>query len=127
MSGKRIPLLAKLPAVDPQRAGRQAARSGVNIDSPVTIRRATEADLSSVHEIAQLDSQWPPTPPFLVAEVGEEIVAAIAPATDVVVANPFRYTAHAVALLRLRAEQLTPGRPLARIRRRRVSPAPTTG
>jgi hypothetical protein len=103
-------------------------RSGPQLDRdrPVTIRRATGADLASLREIAQLDSQGPPRGPSLVAEVGNEIVAAIAIDTDTVIANPFKPTANAVALLRLRAEQLaspqTPSRrALGRLRPRNAA------
>jgi hypothetical protein len=74
---------------------------------PVTIRPARSTDLGSVREVALLDSQRPPRGPLLVAAVGNEIVAALVIGTGAVIANPFRHTAGAVALLRLRAEQLS--------------------
>jgi hypothetical protein len=87
---------------------------------PVTIRRARSADLASIREVALLDSQQRPSGPLLVAAFGDEIVAALVLGTNVVIANPFRRTAGAVALLRLRAEQLTSaesGEPGAALRR----------
>jgi hypothetical protein len=86
---------------------RPAGGSDVDGDRPVTIRYGTSGDLASIREVAQLDSQGPPTGPSLVAEIGNEIVAAFAIDTGTVIANPFTPTADAVALLRLRAEQLT--------------------
>jgi hypothetical protein len=74
---------------------------------PVTIRPARSIDLGSVREVALLDSQRPPRGPLLVAAVGDEIVAALVIGTGAVIANPFRRTTDAVALLRLRAEQLS--------------------
>ena len=71
----------------------------------VTIRPSTHADFASIRMIAELDSQQPPNPPFLVAEADGEIVAALAIEPGIIVANPFRHTAHVVALLRLRAQQ----------------------
>lgn len=91
----------------PAATGRPGGRPHADPDRPVTIRRATSADHASLREIAHLDSQGPPSGPLLVAEIGDEIVAAIAIDTARVIANPFRRTADAVALLRLRAEQLT--------------------
>ena len=92
----------------------------------MTIRRATSADHASLRAIAHLDSQGPPSGPLLVAEICDEIVAAIAIDTARVIANPFRRTADAVALLRLRAEQLTSRqtpseRGLARLRARNAA------
>jgi hypothetical protein len=55
-----------------------------------------------------------------VAEVGGEIVAALAIETGSVIANPFRNTAQLVALLRLRADQLSVTIPQARTGLRRL-------
>jgi len=119
-NAKPTALLAPRQAADRQRARERAPRIVGNTGFPVTIRRSTETDLSSIREIAQLDSQRPPGPPFLVAEVDEEMVAAIATEAGVVVANPFRHTAQAVALLRLAAEHLASNRPPARTDLRRA-------
>jgi hypothetical protein len=83
------------------------SRSAVVRDCPVTIRCATDADLASIRGVALLDNQRPPRGPALVAEVAGEVVAVFAIDSSTVVANPFKPTADAVALLRLRAEQLT--------------------
>jgi hypothetical protein len=103
----RLTVRLKRLASRPTATGRPAGRSDVGRDRPVTIRYATIGDLTSIWEVAQLDSQGPPSGPSLVAEIGNEIVAAFAIDTDTVIANPFKPTADAVALLRLRAEQLT--------------------
>jgi hypothetical protein len=96
-------------------------RAAGGSDPPLTIRSSRHADRGAIARVAQLDSQWPPREPLLVAEVGDEIVAALSLETDAVVANPFKRTADAVALLRLRAEQLAlPGR-RARAARRRLA------
>ena len=92
------------PTSRPAATSRPGNRSDVS--HPVTIRPAKSSDLASIREVAQLDSQRPPSGPLLVAEVGGEIVATLVIGTDVVIANPFRPTADAVALLQLRAEQL---------------------
>jgi hypothetical protein len=96
---------------------------------PVTIRRSTQADLAALGRIAQLDSQPLPNQPVLVAELGGEMVAALAVETGTVVANPFRHTAQVVALLRLRADQLafTPRPARTGLRRFRVRRALVSG
>jgi hypothetical protein len=110
-------LLAQQRATDLKRAGERArlasetrlarALSPDMHACPVTIRWATPDDIASVREIADLDSRRPPSGACLVAELGDEMVAVLSIETGDVVANPFRHTAHAVALLRVRAKQLT--------------------
>jgi hypothetical protein len=108
-------LLAQQRAADLQRAGERARRAGETRlarelpdmrDCPVTIRWATPDDIALVREIADLDSRRPPSGACLVAELGDEMVAVLSIETGDVVANPFRHTAHAVALLGVRAKQL---------------------
>lgn len=89
-------------------------------DCPVTIRWATPDDVTSIREIADLDSRRPPTEPCLVAELGAEMVAVLSVVTGDVAANPFRHTAHTVALLRVRAKQLTSHRRVLRAGLRRL-------
>jgi hypothetical protein len=72
----------------------------------VLMRRAADADTARVWELARLDDRRMPAGPFLVAELGDEIVAAKSLSTGAVVADPFRRTADAVAMLELRAAQL---------------------
>jgi hypothetical protein len=72
----------------------------------VTIRWSTPEDIASVREIADLDSRRLPSGSCLVAELGDEMVAVLSIETGDVAANPFRHTAHAVVLLRVRAKQL---------------------
>jgi hypothetical protein len=102
--------LAKQQVLELQLRGQRARlamgeRSEAKSDS-VTIRRSTPADIVALRRLAQLDSQHPPSQPVLVAELGGEIVAALALETGIIVANPFQRTAQVVALLRLRADQL---------------------
>lgn len=77
------------------------------IDDAVTMRRATAADAARLRALAQLDDKRLPTGPFLVADVAGEIVAAVSIPTRIAVADPFRPTADAVAMLRLRAAQVS--------------------
>ncbi len=74
---------------------------------PVMVRRATPADGGRVWELARLDDARMPAGPYLVAEVSGEIVAALSLPTGAVVADPFRTTSDAVAMLELRALQVS--------------------
>ena len=71
----------------------------------ISIRPAGCDDYVALWSIAALDSSALPAEPLLVAEEGGAIVAAISLGSGEVVADPFRRTAGAVALLRLRASQ----------------------
>jgi hypothetical protein len=74
---------------------------------PVLMRRATADDTGRIRTLARLDDRRLPAGPFLVAEAGGEIVAARSLATGAVVADPFRLTSDVVAMLRLRASQVS--------------------
>ena len=76
------------------------------LPDPVVVRHATARDERRIGELARLDDRRLPAGPFLVAEFGGETIAAMSLSADVVVADPFRRTADAVDLLRLRAFQL---------------------
>jgi hypothetical protein len=72
----------------------------------VTIRAARPGDAPAIERLSQLDSRPTPTGSVLVAEVGDELMAAVAVAGGEAVADPFQPTAALVSLLRVRAEQL---------------------
>jgi hypothetical protein len=72
----------------------------------VLVRRAAASDDARIRVLARLDDRRMPGGPFLVAELGDEIVAAMSLKTRAVVADPFRRTADASDLLRLRGEQI---------------------
>src|SRR6476469_9114671 len=84
----------------------------------VLMRRATGEDSARIRTLARLDDKRMPAGPFLVAESGGEIVAARSLATGAVIADPFRLTSDIVAMLSLRASQMTE---LATRRDRRAS------
>jgi hypothetical protein len=63
-------------------------------------------DDAAVRRLARLDSARPLREPVLLAEDGGRPVAALSLADGRVVADPFRRTRDAVAMLRLRAAQL---------------------
>jgi hypothetical protein len=88
------------------------------LDPAVVIRAARGSDGIALERLAQLDSQPAPTGDILVAERDGELVAAHAPATGAVIADPFRPTADVVALLRLHGR-----RGAAHGARRRLRPA----
>jgi hypothetical protein len=73
---------------------------------PVTIRVAAPDDAEALRRLAELDSARPLTGHLLLAEQRGEPVAAISLGTGSVVADPFRRSADAAHLLRLRRYQL---------------------
>jgi hypothetical protein len=72
----------------------------------VVIRRAAEADRSGVARLAALDSAPAPGGNVLLALVDDVAWAALSLDDGRAVADPFRPSAHAVELLRIRAGQL---------------------
>lgn len=74
----------------------------------MVLRAARPTDETVLRRLAALDSTRPLQGNALVAEVDGEPVAAIGLADGRVVADPFRRTADAVELLRVRAQRLTP-------------------
>jgi hypothetical protein len=86
------------------------------LDAPaLTLRYATPSDVDAIDRVAQLDSQRAPRGVVLVAEVGDDLWAAISLDDHHAVADPFRPAGELVALLHERARQL---------RRKRHSGAP---
>src|SRR5919199_6521677 len=71
----------------------------------ISIRPAGCDDYVALWSLATLDSATVPAEPLLVAEEDGAIVAAMSLADGETIADPFRRTAGAVALLRLRASQ----------------------
>jgi hypothetical protein len=72
----------------------------------LTIRLATSDDAFAVRRLAVVDSSDPPTGSLLIAEVDDELWAALSLDTGAAVADPFRPSAEAVELLRLHAGHL---------------------
>lgn len=69
----------------------------------IVIRRATEADIRALADLAILDSRAALTGPALIAEVDGVVRAALDTADGSVAADPFAPTAELVELLRLHA------------------------
>jgi hypothetical protein len=72
-------------------------------DKTLTIRRADAADSGALVRLAALDSASPPTGDALLAEVGDELWAAIELDSGTAIADPFRPSGDLIDLLRLRA------------------------
>jgi len=85
--------------------------------STTLIRPARPEDAETLEILAGLDSSPALFGPVLLAEIDGNAVAAVGLLDGRVVADPFEYSAAAVALLRTRAAQLRPARQ-ARTRRR---------
>ena len=69
----------------------------------LTIRHATTADKFAIRRLAVLDSSSPPTGDVLLAEMDDELWAALSVETGDSIADPFRQSGELVDLLRLRA------------------------
>jgi hypothetical protein len=69
----------------------------------LTIRHATTADEFAVRRLAVLDSSSPPTGDVLLAEMDDELWAALSLDSGAAIADPFRPSGDLVDLLRLRA------------------------
>ncbi|HET7047294.1 MAG TPA: hypothetical protein VFI54_03415 [Solirubrobacteraceae bacterium] len=89
----------------------------------ITIRSAYADDLAALARLATLDSAaGVPAAPVLVAEVDDELRAALSLADGSVIADPFFPTQHLVRLLRAHAAAVaetrarSPRRPLKRLR-----------
>jgi hypothetical protein len=80
--------------------------STVAIRDVVAIRPAHDGDLAPLHDLAELDSAEPLAGPVLVAVVDGAVWAALSLDDGRVIADPFRPSAGAVELLRVRRAQL---------------------
>jgi hypothetical protein len=72
-------------------------------DTKLTIRRADADDAGALVRLAALDSSSPPTGDVLLAEVGDEVWAAVELDSGTAIADPFRPSGELVDLLQLRA------------------------
>lgn len=85
---------------------------------PFTIRRGTVADAGAILRLAQLDGEPVPAGDVLVAQVGDELWAALSLADFRAVADPFRPSGDLVLSLADRARAIRRAdRPHARRRR----------
>jgi hypothetical protein len=75
-------------------------------DGGLTVRALEARDREAIRLLAALDGKHVPTGPALVAEVNREVLAALPLDGGKPLADPFKPTAHLVAMLELRARQL---------------------
>jgi hypothetical protein len=73
----------------------------------ITVRRSVAADRSELERLAALDGARPPTGAALVAEADSRMIAALPLGSGRPIADPFEPTAAVVALLELRAAQMS--------------------
>jgi hypothetical protein len=74
-------------------------------DARLTIRHARPGDGAALERLAVLDTAPVPTGPVLVAEVGDELWAAVSVSDGSAVADPFRPTAELVWVMQERARR----------------------
>jgi hypothetical protein len=91
--------------VDPVEGDTMSALAS-NLAPTVVIRAARGSDGPALRRLAELDSSPVPGGELLVAETGDEVVAALSLDTGARVADPFRRTADVVDLLAYRARRL---------------------
>ena len=96
----------------------------MNATANISIRSPHHDDYSAIWQVAALDDALVPAGELLVAELDGEIVAALSLTSGESIADPFRRSAEALDLLRLRAGQLTREQAGARRVLRRLRPAP---
>lgn len=77
----------------------------------VTMRRAFPDDAEALARLAALDGAPVPQAPVLLAEVGDELWAAVSIDGDGAIADPFRPSAELLLTLAHRSRQLRPPRP----------------
>ncbi len=81
----------------------------------IAIRRAYADDATDLTRLAALDSAAaPPTPPLLVAEIDGVLSVALSLVDGGAIADPFKRTTEALALLRVRAAAHPAPRPRRR-------------
>ncbi len=79
-------------------------------NAPLRIRQARHADAAAVARLAAIDSSHAPHGDVLLAEVGDELWAALSLDDGHAVADPLRPSADAVLILGQRGRQLRRGR-----------------
>ena len=84
-----------------------ATRPKLSDTRSVSIRPARPADAIAVARLAALDSSRAPRGTVLLAEVDGELWAALGVEDGHAIADPFRPSREALALLRARAQQVT--------------------
>ena len=102
------------------RAARRARRAAAADGLRLVLRRAAAEDAPALARLARLDSAPRPRGEMLVAEVEDQIVAAVPFDGGPAIADPFRPTGDIVSILRAQAELLAPRSPQRRLPRVRL-------
>jgi hypothetical protein len=95
-------------------AWRDRMRTMTAVTEPITVRPADADDATALARLAALDSAAIPAGPLLVAEVHDELRAALSLHDGTSIADPFHYTGLHLDLLRARAAQQRGSRQRAR-------------
>ena len=72
----------------------------------IIVRLASRTDADALADLAALDSMRVPHGPLLLAEVDDELRAALSLSDGTVISDPFHLSAELIALLRDRATEL---------------------
>jgi hypothetical protein len=83
--------------------------NGQAVVAQVTIREANASDAGALRRLAELDSGRVPAEPVLVAEVGDDLHAAVSMSTGDVIADPFHPTQEVVQMIRLHKQTTRTG------------------
>jgi hypothetical protein len=75
-------------------------------DHPLTIRLASPEDAPALRRLAQLDSATPLAGRVLLAELDGQSVAAVSLESGSTIADPFRHSADAARMLKVRRDQI---------------------
>ena len=75
----------------------------------VTIRRSAPGDGQAISRLGRLEDRRPARGPYVLAERGGEVIAAVPLRGGPSLADPFMHTADLVSILELRARQLVIG------------------
>ena len=102
------------------RTARRARRAAGTDGLRLVLRRAAAEDAPALARLARLDSAPRPRGTMLVAEVEDQIVAAVPFDGGPAIADPFRPTSDIVEILRTRAELVAPRAPQRRLPRLRL-------
>ncbi len=104
MQSNLTPLIAT--AREHELRGHSGRRAAARLQERVVLRPATASDRAGLERLAALDGSEPLHGPVLLAEVDDVLAAALPFRGGRAIADPFRPTAHLVALLRQHADVL---------------------
>ena len=86
---------------------RPQTRARRDLGGPILLRRSRPDDTTALRRLAELDSRSLPAGAFLLAEVGDVLVAAVSLDADASpIADPFEPTEDICRLLQLQARQI---------------------